>query len=170
MGWQPKKLTREQMEERRKEGGKLLRGGQLTQAQIARELGVSRMAVSQWARQLETQGLRGLRRRRAHGQPAKLDKAQQKELKQIIRRGAQAAGFPSERWTLKRIRRVIDERFGVKYHISSVGRLMHRLGLTPQQPLSRATQRDEALIRAWLSKDWNRIKKSAAARANHRVF
>lgn len=157
------------MEERRKEGGKLLRQGQMTQAQIARELGVSRMAVSQWARQLETQGMRGLSRRRAHGQPAKLDKAQQQELKQIIRRGARVAGFPSERWTLKRIRRVIDERFGVKYHISSVARLMKRLGLTPQQPLARATERDEALIRAWLSKDWNRIKKSAAARANHRV-
>lgn len=169
MGWQPKKLSREQMEERRKQGGKLLRKGQLTQAEIARELGVSRMAVSQWARQLETQGMKGLSRRRARSQPAKLDKAHHKELKQIVRRGAQAAGFPSERWTLKRIRRVIDERFGVKYHLSSVARLLHRLGLTPQQPQARATERDEALIRAWLSKDWNRIKKSAAARANHRV-
>jgi transposase len=170
MGWQPKKLTREQMEERRKQGGKLLRTGQLTQAEIARELGVSRMAVSQWAQQIESQGLRGLTRRRARGRPAKLDKGQQKALKQIIRRGAGAAGLPTERWTLKRIRRVIDEEFGVKYHISSVARLMHELGLTPQQPQARAAERDEALIRAWLSKDWHRIKKSAAARANHRVF
>lgn len=169
MGWQPKKLTRAQMEERRKEGGKLLRKGEMTQAQIARELGVSRMAVSQWARQLATQGMRGLSQRQALGQPSKLDKAQQKELKRIILRGAQAAGFPSERWTLKRIRQVIDERFGVQYHISSVARLMHRLGLTPQQPLARASERDEALIRAWLSRDWQRIKKSAAARADHRV-
>lgn len=169
MGWQPKKLTREQMEERRIEGGKLLSKGQLTQAQIARELGVSRMAVSQWAHQIASEGPKGLSRRRARGRSAKLNKTQQKELKQIILRGAQAAGFPTERWTLKRIRRVIDERFGVKYHVSSVGRLMSQLGLTPQQPQARARERDEALIRAWLSRDWKRIKKSAAARANHRV-
>lgn len=67
MGWQPKRLTREQMEERRKQGGKLLRIGRFTQAQIARELGVSRMAVSQWAHQIEIHGMRGLSRRRAHG-------------------------------------------------------------------------------------------------------
>jgi putative transposase len=169
MGWQPKKLTREQMEERRIQGGKLLSKGQLTQAQIARELGVSRMAVSQWAQQISCQGLKGLSRRRARGRSAKLNKAQQKELKRIILGGARAAGFPTERWTLKRIRRVIDGRFGVKYHVSSVGRLMKQLGLTPQQPQARATERDEALIQAWLSRDWKRIKKSAAARANHRV-
>jgi hypothetical protein len=46
---------------------------------------------------------------------------------------------------------------------------MKQLGLTPQQPQARATERDEALIQAWLSRDWKRIKKSAAARANHRV-
>lgn len=169
MGWRPTQLTREQMEERRLQGGKLLREGRLTKAEIAHELGVSRMAVSQWAERMKSDGMTGLSRRRALGQPTKLDKAKQKKLKQIILRGAQASGFPTERWTLKRIRRVIDEQFGVKYHISSVARLMNRMGLTPQQPLARASERDEALIRAWLSKDWNRIKKSAAARAKHRV-
>jgi transposase len=169
MGWQPKQLTREQMEERRIQGGKLLHKGQLPKAEIARELGVSRMAVSQWAQRIESQGMTGLSRRRALGRPAKLDKAKQEKLKQIILCGAQAAGFPTERWTLKRIRRVIDEQFGVKYHTGSVARLMNRIGLTPQQPQPRATERDEELIRAWLSKDWNRIKKSAAARANNCV-
>lgn len=169
MGWQPKRLTRSQMEERRRQGGRLLRDGRLTKAEIARELGVSRMAVSQWARQIETGGMKRLSRRRALGQPVKLDKAKQKELKKIMLRGAQTAGFPTERWTLKRIRHVIDEQLGVTYHLSSVGRLMHRIGLTPQQPLARALERDEAVIRAWLSKDWKRIKKSAAAWAKHRV-
>lgn len=41
MEWQPSTFTREQMEERRLEGGRLLRSGKLSQADIARRLGVS---------------------------------------------------------------------------------------------------------------------------------
>jgi DNA-binding CsgD family transcriptional regulator len=43
--WQPSKLTPEQIEERRMEGGRLLREGNLSQAEIARRLGVSRSLV-----------------------------------------------------------------------------------------------------------------------------
>jgi transposase-like protein len=52
MIWRPKHLTRPQREERRLEAGRLLQAGQLSYADIARRLGVSRMAVSKWARQL----------------------------------------------------------------------------------------------------------------------
>jgi predicted transcriptional regulator len=61
---QPSKLTPEQIEERRTEGGRLLREGGLSQAEIARRLGVSRRAVSQWARQIKQRrcGLKSLKR------------------------------------------------------------------------------------------------------------
>ena len=157
------------MEERRRRGGTLLRQGKLSQAAIARELGVSRAAVSQWRQMLAQGGMRGLAKRRAPGNPAKLTDQQKATLKAIVKRGAQAAGFETERWTLKRIRRVIKAEFSVTYHVSSVARLMHHLKLTPQQPMGRAIERDEQLIRAWLSKDWTRIKKSAATAARHRV-
>jgi len=44
--WQTSKLTPEQIVERRMEGGSLLREGDLSQAEIARRLSVSRSAVS----------------------------------------------------------------------------------------------------------------------------
>ncbi|RME56330.1 transposase, partial [Candidatus Parcubacteria bacterium] len=49
MSWQPKHLTREQMAERRREGYRLLQAG-WRPAAVARELGVSRAAVTQWQR------------------------------------------------------------------------------------------------------------------------
>ena len=52
--WRPSNLTPEQIEERRMECGRLLREGGLSPAEIARRLGVSRRAVSQWAQQILT--------------------------------------------------------------------------------------------------------------------
>ena len=41
MTWKPSYLTREQLEERRLAGGRLLKAGKLSQAEIARQVGVS---------------------------------------------------------------------------------------------------------------------------------
>jgi transposase len=168
MAWQPQTLTRAQMEERRLEGGRLLRAGKLSQAEIARHLGVSRATVQVWKKRLAAGGLRQLRSRRAGGRRPKLTAPQKKELLHHLKRGAQLAGYPTDRWTLVRIAEVIQRQFGVTYHPKYIGRLMRQLGWTPQVPLPRAVERDEDLIRAWLAHDWARIKKSAAARRRHR--
>jgi transposase len=164
MGWEPQHLTREQMEERRRTGAKL------SQAEIARQLGVSPASVSDWSKRLTDGGLRALRRRKAPGRPAGLTPAADKELRRLLRRGATAAGFPTDRWTLRRIGQVIEREFGVHYHPNYLNRLFARLGWSVQQPLPRASERDEPLIRAWLAHDWPRIKKSAALRRGHRVL
>ena len=168
MGWQPQTLTREQMEERRLEGGHLLRAGKLSQAEIARHLGVSRATVQMWKQRLSKGGVCALRQRCGGGRPSKLTAKQQKELLRHLKRGAQQAGYPTDRWTLPRIAEVIQRQFGVTYHPKYIGRLMRQLGWTPQVPLPRAVERDEDLIRAWLAHDWSRIKKSAAARRRNR--
>lgn len=158
------------MEERRLTGGRLLKAHQLSRAEIARELGVSRATVSQWAKRLATGGLRRLRRRKAPGGPGKLTRAQKAKLKHLLKRGARAAGFETERWTLKRVRLVIQREFGVTYHLSYLSPFLHQLGWSRQQPLPRAQERDEELIRAWLAQDWPRIKKGATTRRRHRVL
>jgi putative transposase len=158
------------MEERRRFAAQLLRQKRWSQAEIARQVGVSRTAVSHWARQLAQGGLRQLRARRPTGRPAKLSPAQKRALLALLRRGARAAGYPTERWTLQRIQQVIEREFQVTYHRSYLSRLLRQLGWSPQVPLPRAKERDEDLIRAWLSHDWSRVKKSAAQRRRHRIF
>ena len=163
MEWKPTHLTREQKEERRLEAARLLRRGKLTQAEIARQLGVSRMTVSRWAAQLEAGGVRRLRQRRSSGRPSKLTAAQRGQLRRLLKRGARAAGFPTERWTLARVQQVIQQKFDVSYHRNHLAWLLDQLDWSVQQPLPRAAERDEAVIRAWLTGDWPRIKKGAAA-------
>ena len=170
MTWTPSYLTREQMEERRLAGGRLLRAGALSQAEIARELNVSRASVSVWAKKVNTEGLRGLRKRKAVGSQSKLTKTHKQRLKRLLNRGALACGFPTDRWTLARVAELIQQEFGVKYHPNYLNRLLASLGFSPQKPLPRAVEQDEALVRAWLKQDWPRIKKGTAARRKDRVF
>jgi transposase len=170
MLWKPFHLTRGQMEERRLAGARMLRRRKWSQAEIARQLGVARMTVSDWAKELVRGGLRRLRRRKPSGRPPKLSKLQQKALLRWLKRGAKVAGFRTERWTLQRIQKVIEREFHVVYHPNYVARLLHKLGWSLQVPLPRAKERDEKLIQAWLDHDWPRIKKSTANRRNYRVF
>jgi transposase len=165
--WRPRILTPEQLEERRLEAARLLRAGRLSQAEIARRLGVSRMAVSLWAARLADDSHRSaaLRRRPKSGRPPRLAAPQWKELLAILAKGPKPSGFETERWTLPRVRAVIERHFGVTYHVDYLSVRLRELGWTAQVPTVRARERDEDLIRAWLDRDWPRIKKRLAARA-----
>jgi transposase len=165
--WRPRKLTPEQLEERRLEAGRLLRAGRHTQAEIARRLDVSRTAVSQWAKRLRESPHRSaaLKRRAKPGRPARLAPRQWQKLLDVLSQGAIKAGFKTERWTLPRVRVMIQRRFGVTYHAHYLSVRLKDLGWSAQVPAVRARERDEELIRAWLDRDWPRIKKKLAARA-----
>ncbi|SRR6266852_8073036 len=159
MAWIPSQLTRKQMEERRLKGGRLLRHKRLSKAQIARRLGVSRAAVGRWAGQMRCGGLRRLRQRQAKGRPPRLSRPHRQPLRRILQRGALAAGFPTDRWTLARIQLVIAREFAVDYHPNYVDELLHSWGWSCQQPRERARERNDKQVGAWLTKDWPRIKK-----------
>jgi transposase len=169
MSWQPKKLTREQLAERRAEAVRLLEKGEMKQVEIAQELGVSEAAMSQWKRRLEERGAQALGLRKASGRPPRLSAADKQSLVEILKAGAVAAGFPTQQWTQARIAQVIEREFGVHYHPHGIGRLLDPLGWSVQKPETRALERDEELIAAWLKHDWPRIKKNAAVRRRNRL-
>lgn len=167
MIWKPRQLTHSRLEERRLEAGRLLQAGHLSHAAIARQMGVSRTAVSRWAQQLRRgQGdLSRLKKRRVPGRPPRLTPEQWQLLLQVLGRGALQAGFDTDRWTLGRIRAVILVEFGVEYHTHYLSHRLKTLGWSPQHPAIYARERDDALVQAWLAHDWARIKKRLVAEA-----
>jgi transposase len=170
MTWKPSYLTREQMEERRLAGGGLLKAGKLSQAEIARQVGVSRATVSAWARMVKEEGIRGLRKRKAKGGISKLTKEQKQRLKRFLDRGALACGFSTDRWTLQRVSELIEREFGVTYHPNYLNRLLDKLGFSPQKPLPQAVEQERELVSAWLEGDLPRVKKGAAAVRRNRIL
>lgn len=158
MGQQPFKLTPEQLEERRLFAASLLKSG-WRPVDVADECGVTRGAVSQWCKTLAHGGVRRLRRKPHQGRPCRLNPYQWKQVARVLKAGAVRAGFPTERWTLARIAQLIEQRWGVRYHPRSLSRPLHRLGFSAHRPRSQARERDDALIEAWVKRDWPRIKK-----------
>ena len=158
------------MEERRFEGGRLLKAGTLSQADISRHLGVSRATVSDWAKTVKAKGIRGLRKRKAAGSQSKLSKPQKEKLKRMLDRGALAYGFETDRWTLERVHKLIQQEFEITYHLNYLNRLLYNLGFSRQKPLPQAIEQEKELVEAWLQRDWPRIKKVAAARRRNHIL
>jgi putative transposase len=157
--WRPAHLTPEQMEERRLEAARLLRQGRLSQADIARQLGVSRASVCRWAATLAEQGRCGLQARPIPGRSPRLDEKAWTRLGRLLDRGAMTAGFATERWTLDRIAALIEWEFGVHYHPRYLERPLKAHGFSVQRPATRAKERDELVIAVWPKREWVALKK-----------
>ena len=142
----------------------------MSKAEVSRYLGVSRATVGEWAKSIEVKGIRGLRKRKAVGSVSKLSNPQKEKLKKKLDRGALASGFPTDRWTLERVQKLIKKEFGVIYHLNYLNRLLRKLGFSPQKPLPQAVEQEKELVEAWLQGDWPRIKKVTASGRKNRVL
>lgn len=149
----------EELERRRHRALELLEQG-LTPVEVARQLGVDRRSVRRWKAAFRRRGEKGIQARPATGRPTTLDARAQRQLTRILLKGAQSAGFATDLWTCPRVAEVIEQRFGVHYHVHHVSRLLHGLGFSPQKPARRAVERDEVGIQQWAHSDWKRVKKT----------
>jgi len=94
------------------------------------------------------------RRHPAPGPPPKLTAEQRAQLPDLLAPGAEASGFIGDVWTTTRGAAVIKQTFGIRYHPAHVSRLVRQEGLRLQQPIPRATQRDEVQMAAWPVEQW----------------
>jgi len=148
---------------RRVRAGRLLQQGKKP-AEVARLVRAPRQTVYRWLDVLNDGGIDALRNMSKGGRPARLDAAQHDKLREMLLVGPQAAGFGTDLWTLKRVRQVIEKRFGVRYSEVHVWRLLGRLGFSSQKPERRAAERNEAAIVRWKRRTWPALKKSPNAK------
>ncbi|MFJ8589575.1 helix-turn-helix domain-containing protein [Streptomyces sp. NPDC093595] len=101
----------------------------VSNAEIARAVGVCAESVRRWRRVWEQGGAPALRRRPATGRPSKLDDTQIEMVRAALEQGAQAHGFEADLWTLERVGAVVTRATGVVLSSASVWRLLTgRLG------------------------------------------
>ena len=140
------------------------------QRDIAVALGASESAVSQWVAAARAGGTDGLLARPAPGRPAKVTPAQRRLIPDFLWHGPEAYGFRGEVWTCGRVAQVLKEEWGVEYSPSHVSRILKGLGWTPQVPVTRAIQRDEAAIERWRAEVWPVLRARAKRERRTLVF
>jgi transposase len=97
------------------------------------------------------------------GRKPKLSARQLRKIEQALRRGPEALGYASGLWTAARVRELIEDQCGVRYHEAHVWRILRQLGWSCQRPTGRALERDEEAIRYWKRVRWPRLKKKRSA-------
>lgn len=150
------------MKRRRKRAARMFARG-VIQAEVARELGVSRQSVSRWYKDWQAGGAKALNGAGRAGRLRRLNDAQLRGVERALRKGPRAHGFATDLWTLDRVAAVIETETGVRYHRGHVWKLLRdKLGWSRQRPARRATERDDEAIARWVAQDWPRIKRGPA--------
>lgn len=144
--------SRKDAEHRRMRAMRLLDRG-WSQSEVARKLGVSPAAVSQWVRTRREGGAEALRARPHPGARPKLNDRQLQRLDKLLQRAPRAHGGQGRPWTLKRVAEVIERRFGVRYDPSGAWHVLHRMGWSCRTSGERARERDGDAMVQWRKKD-----------------
>jgi transposase/O-antigen/teichoic acid export membrane protein len=93
--------------------------------EIARRLGVARSTVSNWHGLWEHGGVAAL----ASSPPPRLTAARLAPIREVLDRGPQASGYPTDAWTLAQVTEVIERLTGVRYEPNRVRRILRdRMG------------------------------------------
>ena len=117
--------------------------------EVARILGVSPAAVSQWKKLYQQAGPDGLKATLHPGPKPKLTIAQRRKLERLLLKGPLAHGYPTDLWTLKRIAELIERHFAVQYDLSGLWHVLKTMGWSCQKTERRSQDCDEDAFVGW---------------------
>lgn len=160
MSWNPKKLTKSQLEERRFAACDYFEKGISNCAQIAEELGSSRSVTHAWYQIFKRDGRNGLQQKKHEGPGKSITTEQIITIIETIKKGAVTYGFEGDYWNSKRVVIVIFDLTSVSYHFNHVSKLMSEWGFSYQKPERKHIKRDELKITNWLTETLPDFKKS----------
>ena len=129
---------------------------------VIRTLGFGRTVIYSWLAKYREGGIDALRAKAISGRPSKMTGSQLKWVyKTVTGKNPLQLRFEFALWTRSMIRELIREQFGVRLSEVSVGRMLRKLGLSPQRPLRRAYERDPELVETWRKKQFPEIRRLA---------
>jgi transposase len=138
---------------------------------VIRAYGLCRTTIYKWLRAERSGGEAALDARQAGGPPCKLrDRQKQQVRKWICGKDPRQYGFDFGLWTRTIVAELIRRKMRITLGVTSVGRLLAELDITPQKPLRRAYERDPAAIAKWQREDFPTLAKRAKRRGADLFF
>lgn len=143
---------------------KAVRAG-LRQTAAAKTYGVSLRAVNKWMALDKVGGLRALkpkRRGRRPGQGGRVHVAHAQRIRSlIVGKMPDQLKLPFYLWTRAAVASLIAREYGIAVSLVTVGRYLRAWGLSPQKPVRRAYERNEAAIARWLKQEYPAVARQA---------
>ena len=156
-----RKLKHDVLTELRKRAVSRVQSGESPEKVIL-AMGFCRACIYNWIAMYRAGGWDALDARKRGGRPRKLTGRRISWVYRIVTRGdPRQHKFPFALWTRSAIAILIYRRYRIKLSVNSVGRLLAKLGITPQKPLWRAYQQDPELVRRWLKEEYPKIEQKA---------
>lgn len=137
----------------------------MTQAQASRVFGMCDRTIRRWVARLKREGTTQYEpavRGRRPGQAGKLTEKQAQHIKRlVVGKMPDQLKLPFYLWTREAVGRLIEREYGVMLSRASIGNYLKAWGLTPQRPVRRAYERDDAQIARWLDEQYPQIARRA---------
>lgn len=142
-----------------------------SQRAVARFLGVHFNSVCAWMKAYRLHGEAGLERRKAPGRAATLRPRQQDWVKRtVVGKEPRQLKFPFALWSIAGVRALIEKKYDLLLHKTTVARMLHKWGLTPQRPVRQAVLRDSEECRRWMEADFPKIVRQTKRRQATLMF
>ena len=158
--------TLERLHERRKQVVRLHKQG-IKIMQIVPMTGLSYPTVRSAIDLFESGGWSAVKpslRGRARGDGRVLTAAQESTIQRlIIDTRPEQLKMDFHLWSRGAVGQLIEQEFGIKLQVRSIGKYLTRWGFTPQKPIKRAYEQSPAAVQAWLEGEYPAIEQRARA-------
>ena len=129
---------------------------------VIKALGFTRCCIYNWIAKYKKGGWSALKAIPLTGRtPSLSGKQLQKLYGMITEKNPTQLNFEFALWTRSMVGELIRKKFKVTLDDTTVGRVLHKLGLSPQKPLRRAYQRDQEKVEVWQEEAYPEIKRIA---------
>jgi transposase len=131
---------------------------------IAEIMNVGRSSVFDWIAKYREGGLASISTKFASGRPTVLDDSEMVRLYTMINgKDPRTYSFGMALWTRALIKDLIKKTFAKDVSLVTVGRILKKLGMSPQRPLYRSWKQDPQRVEKWKREEYPAIKARAAA-------
>lgn len=131
-------------------------------SQVMESFGLCRTSIYPWLREFKDKGWEALAESISLGPEPKLTDPQKQRVKRwILGKDPRQYGFDFGLWSRRIVQHLIQEKLGVELCLTSVGKLLASLDITPQKPLRRAYERDPKAVQLWRDEVYPKLKKRA---------
>ena len=141
-----RKLSHEVLEEMRIQAVKAVIQRKQSPEKVIKVLGFHRSCIYAWLKLYKKGGYKALMSSKAKGPEPKINKREARKLIKWLKKDPRQMHFDFGLWTLEMIQELINQKFKKHIHITTVSRLLDRIGFTHQKPLFRAWQQDPAKV------------------------